>query len=200
MPHVQRLLQDLVFYGRLERCDEEIAERRRAEGCACGGRLHQAHYQRRPRGGPSGLGATFSRRLSYCCGRCRARTTPPSLRFLGRKVYQGVIVLLLPAMGQRFPPRVVSLVREALGPSLRTFQRWLAFWTEVLPGSPFWKMARALLMPPVDEAALPASLVDRFASGDDYADVERALAFIGPVTTATATAIARTAAAPPASR
>jgi hypothetical protein len=196
---VRRLLQDLVFYGRLERCDEEIARRRRAEGCACGGRLHQAHYQRRPRGGPSGLGATFNRRFSYCCGRCRARTTPPSLRFLGRKVYLGAIVMLLPAMGRRFPPRVVALVREVLGPSLRTFRRWLAFWTEILPRSPFWKTARARLMPPVDETARPASLVDRFASGDDYTDVERALAFIGPMTTATAIATT-TAAGPPASR
>ena len=84
--------------------------------------------------------------------------------------------MLLPAMGQRFPPRVVSLVRQAVGSSLRTFRRWLAFWTELVPRSAFWKMARARLMPPVDEAALPASLVERFASGDDYADVERALA------------------------
>lgn len=187
MPHVQRLLQDLVFYGRLERCDAEIAERRRAEGCgACGGRLHQGHYQRRPRGGPAGLGATFSRRFSYCCGRCRARTTPPSVRFLGRKVYLGLVVMLLPAMGRRYPPRVVDLVRRSLGPSLRTFRRWLAFWTELVPRSTFWKTARARLMPPVDEAALPASLVDRFVSGDDYVDVERALAFVGPISTATA--------------
>lgn len=177
-----------MFYGRLERCDAEIAERRRAEGCgACGGRLHQAHYQRLPRGGPAGLGAAFTRRFSYCCARCRARTTPPSVRFLGRKVYLGPVVMLLPAMGQRFPPRVVALVREGLGPSLRTFRRWLAFWTELVPRSAFWKIACARLMPPVDEAALPASLVERFASGNDYADVERALAFIGPITTATAT-------------
>lgn len=186
MPHVQRLLQDLMFYGRLERCDEEIARQRRAEGCgACGGRLHQAHYHRRPRGVPAGLGATFNRRFSFCCARCRTRTTPPSLRFLGRKVYLGTVVMLLPAMGRRFPPRVVALVRQALGPSLRTFRRWLAFWTEIVPRAPFWKIARARLMPAVDEAALPASLVERFASGNDYADVERALAFVGPITTAT---------------
>jgi len=188
VPHVQRLLQDLVFYGRLERCDQEIAEERRGEGCgACGGRLHQAHYRRRPRGGPPvGLGATFSRRFSYCCGGCRARTTPASVRFLGRKVYLAPVVMLLPAMGRRFPPRVVALVRQSLGPSLRTFRRWLAFWTELVPRAPFWRTARARLMPPVDEAALPASLVDRFASGDDYVDVERALAFVSPISTETA--------------
>lgn len=185
MPHVQRLLQDLVFYGRLERGDEEIARGRQARGCRCGGPLHQGHYRRKPRGGPLGLTAMFDLRFSYCCGHCRARTTPPSLRFLGRKVYLGAIVLLLPAAGRRLPPGVVAALRRALGPSVRTLRRWLAWWTEIFTRTAFWKVARARLMPVVDEAALPASLVERFTSGDDYTDVERALAFIGPATTAT---------------
>lgn len=185
MPHVQRLLQDQVFYGRLERGDEDIARERQAQGCRCGGPLHQGHYGRKPRGGPSGLAATFDRRFSYCCGHCRARTTPPSLRFLGRKVYLGLVVLLLPAAGRRLAPGVVTALRRALGPSLRTFRRWLAWWTDIFTRTPFWKVARARLMPVLDEVALPASLVDRFATGNDYVDVERALTFIAPVTTAT---------------
>lgn len=185
MPHVQRLLQDLVFYGRLERGDEEIAREQQARGCRCGGPLHQGHYRRKPRGGPSGLGAMFDRRFSYCCGRCRARTTPPSLRFLGRKVYLGAIVLLLPAGARRMATGAVARLRRALGPSLRTLRRWLAWWSTSFTGTGFWKVARARLMPIVDESTLPASLVERFAAGDDYLDVERVLAFIGPVTTAT---------------
>lgn len=185
MPHVQRLLQDLVFYGRLERGDEEIARERQARGCRCEGPLHQGHYRRKPRGGPSGLGATFDRRFSYCCGWCRARTTPPSLRFLGRKVYLGLVVLLLPTAGQRLPRGVVTALRRALGPSLRTFRRWLGWWTDIFSRTSFWKVARARLMPIVAEAGLPASLVERFCTGDDYVDMEHALAFIGPVTTST---------------
>ena len=185
VPHVQRLLQDLVFYGRLERCDEDIARGRQSQGCRCGGPLHQGHFQRKPRGGSAALGAMFDRRFSYCCGHCRTRTTPPSLRFLGRKVYLGAIVLLLPAVGRRLPPGVVAALRRVLGPSVRTLRRWLAWWTEVFTRTPFWKVARARLMPIVDEVELPASLVERFDTGHDYADVERMLAFIGPVTTAT---------------
>jgi hypothetical protein len=127
----------------------------------------------------------FDRRFSYCCGQCRARATPESLRFLGRKVFLSAIVLLLPAVGRRLPAGVVACLRRALGPSARTLRRWLAWWAEIFPQTPFWKVARARLMRPVDETTLPASLVERFTAGDDYADVERALAFIGPLTTAT---------------
>lgn len=185
MPHTQRLLQDLVFYGRLERRDEEIAVERQTRGCGCGGPLHQAHFSRKPRGEPAGVGAMFGRRFSYCCGRCRARTTPASLRFLGRKVYLAAIVLLLPAAGRRLPPHAVAALRKAVGPSLRTMRRWLGWWTEIFTRTSFWKVARARLMPPLLEAELPASLVERFATGNDHADIERVLAFIGPVTTAT---------------
>lgn len=127
----------------------------------------------------------FGRRFSYCCGHCRARATPESLRYLGRKVYVAAVVLLLPASGHRLPPNVVAALRKAMGPSVRTFRRWLAWWTETFTRTPFWKVARARLMPLLDEAVLPTSLVEYFRSGDDDADVEHALAFIGPVTTAT---------------
>jgi len=35
--------------------------------------------------------------LSFCCALdgCRSRATPPSLRFLGRKVYLAAIVVLI---------------------------------------------------------------------------------------------------------
>lgn len=185
MPHTRRLLQDLVFYGRLERCDEEIALERRARGCTCGGPLHQAHFLRKPRGEPAGVGPMFGRRYSYCCGRCRRRTTPESLRFLGRKVYVAAVVLLLPAASRRARPDLVAALRKALGPSVRTLRRWLGWWTEIFTRTSFWKAARARLMPPVEEAELPASLVERFTGGDDQADIQRTLTFIGRLATAT---------------
>ena len=47
--------------------------------------------------GAGGLGEEYDRRLSFCCALdvCRKRTTPPSLRFLGRKVYLGAVVVLI---------------------------------------------------------------------------------------------------------
>lgn len=32
--------------------------------------------------------------MSLCCARCRKRRTPPSVRFLGRRVYLAAVVVL----------------------------------------------------------------------------------------------------------
>ncbi|MHB1829616.1 MAG: hypothetical protein ACYCV6_18355, partial [Steroidobacteraceae bacterium] len=40
-----------------------------------------------PRGCPPSVLEEYSRRLSFTCGRCEKRTTPASVRFLGRRVY-----------------------------------------------------------------------------------------------------------------
>ena len=55
---------------------------------------------RKPRGRPLGLGPEDDWRLSFCCAvdGCRTRATPPSLRFLGRKVYLATIVVLVAIM------------------------------------------------------------------------------------------------------
>ncbi len=108
----QALLVDSSFFDLLLRLDEELARQAQQQGCACGGVLHCAHYRRKPRGGPSGLGPQHEMRFSFCCAvdGCRRRTTPPSLRFLGRKVYWGVVVLLLPILMQGpTPPRLLRL-------------------------------------------------------------------------------------------
>lgn len=186
MPHVWRLLQATTFYSQLQRCDEEIARERRGKGCGrCGEVLHQAHYPRKPRGGPAGLGGDYDRRFSFCCASCRARTTPPSVRFAGRKVYLAAVVVLLPAAAGRSSRQALHRLREALGPSARTLARWLGWWTGTVPETAFWKEARAHLVPPVEMSALPGSLLDRFTSGDDGAAVEQALAFVSPLSTVT---------------
>jgi hypothetical protein len=89
---------DVHFLSLLVELDERITEQVRQAGCArCGGRLDRADYGRKPRGGAAGPGAeAWAKRLSLCCSRegCRRRSTPPSVRFLGRKVYVEVAVLL----------------------------------------------------------------------------------------------------------
>ena len=77
-------------------------ERAAAEPCRyCGGPLHRGDYPRKPRGGLSPSAAeAFGRRFSLCCGRegCRRRATPPSVRFLGRRVYVGAVVIVASAI------------------------------------------------------------------------------------------------------
>lgn len=97
----QRLLGNASLFELLLKIDDELAEETRESGCPhCGSGLHRAGYERKPRGGPAGLGERFNRRSSFCCGQdgCRRRATPPSVRFLGRRVYLGAVVVLLSAL------------------------------------------------------------------------------------------------------
>jgi hypothetical protein len=152
------------FFARLEKLDEVIAAKVAAAGCRhCEGPLHQGNYQRKPRGGLiATAGEAFTRRHSLCCGRrgCRKRTLPPSLRFLGRRVYLEGVVVLASVLAQ-----VIAGARAAVAASgvpWRTLGRWGSWWREVFPRLPVWAELRARFVPPPpDEAQLPRSLVAR---------------------------------------
>ena len=173
------LPESAKFFQRLFDEDELAVDRQRARGCpSCAGRLDRADYPRKPRGLPDLWAGLFERRFSLCCCRegCRRRVTPPSVRFLGRRVYAGAVVLL----GATVP----VLVAIALcGAARCTVERWTAWWTKVLPQSAFWRVARARLMPPVDETRLPTELLVRFL-GDRNDALFKALVFIAPITAA----------------
>ena len=144
--------------------DQDLAETTRKKACPCGGHLHCANYLRKPRGTPVQLLESQCLRLSFCCDRdgCRKRVTPPSVRFLGPKVYLGVIVILISAMRQGPTPRRVRELSTRFGADRRTIARWQIFWREHFPQTPFWKIARAHLVPVVEIVSLPYSLVDAF--------------------------------------
>lgn len=179
-------LVDARVYELLLVADRELAAEVRAEGCACGGVLHSARYRRKPRRGlPRGLREEYGWRESLCCARegCRRRRTPPSVRFLGRRVYLGALVVLVSAMTGGVTERRAAAMRELMGVSVRTLQRWRAWWLGSVRRTVFWKGARARLVPPVDETRLPASLLERFrgeASGDELI---ACLRFLAPITT-----------------
>jgi hypothetical protein len=85
--------------------DEAVTRRVAAERCpVCNGPLHRGDYDRKPRGALiAAAGEAFARRFSLCCGRegCRKRATPPSVRFLGRRVYLGAVVILVLAIARK---------------------------------------------------------------------------------------------------
>jgi len=148
----------------LRAVDQELAEETRKGGCPCGGRLHSANYPRKPRGTPIQLPEEECLRLSFCCDRdgCRKRSTPPSVRFLGPKVYLGAIVILISAMRQGPSPRRVRELSRRFGAHRRTIARWQVFWREHFPQTPFWKIKRADFVPVVEIGSLAYSLVDTF--------------------------------------
>jgi len=173
------------FWSFLLSVDRDLAEKARQQACRCGGRLHCANYPRTPRGCPDDLPDQYRCRLSFCCDRdgCRKRVTPPSVRFLGRKVYLGAVVILIAAMRQGPTPRRVHELSELIGADRTTIARWQVFWREHFPQTAFWKVARARLVPLVEIVALPLSLLDAFLRSDDPCrDWAKLLAFLSPIT------------------
>lgn len=179
------ILADPRLYDFLLCIDRDLAEAIRVEGCRCGGRLHRANYPRKPRGGPSDAGQAQPRRLSWCCARegCRKRRMPPSVRFLGRRVYWAAVVVLVSAMACGITATRAGRLRECVGVSVRTLRRWRAWWLGTFVASALWRGAKGRFAPPVDEGALPASLVERFTAGDEQQQLILALRFLSPLTT-----------------
>lgn len=177
------LLADSRFHNLLLACDRDLADQARADGCACGGKLHAAPYPRKPRGCPVKLGPEHDRRFSFCCALdgCRSRETPASLRFLGRRVYVAAIVVLIAMLQHGVTDARLERLSEVVRVDRRTVARWRKWWRDGFTTTPFWRAARATLMPPVEHAALPASLLDRFA-GDDPDRLFALLRFIAPIT------------------
>jgi hypothetical protein len=160
-----KLLDAAWFYHVLERIDAELAETTRCAGCQrCEGTLHKASYPRKPRGGPPGLPASYSVRASYCCAvdGCRTRATPPSVRFLARRVYLGAVVVLASALQHGVSAFRERQLKELFGASRQTLLRWRSWWLEAFAASRFWQSLRGRLVPAVDETTLPRSLVERF--------------------------------------
>jgi len=168
MLHDLRLEEE--FFAMLWAFDAEIAGRVAAAGCPhCGGPLYQANYERKPRGGGVAIaGEAFTLRHSLCCGRegCRKRATPPSLRFLGRRVYLEAVVLLASVAAQ-----LVAALRDAralTGVPARTLRRWGTWWRSTFPKSSTWIELRARFRPPPpDETTLPSSLLVRLGADLD---------------------------------
>ena len=182
----QSVLADVRLYPLLLRLDQDLARTAQEKRCGwCGGRLDRADYARKPRGLPPELGAEHKVRLSLCCAAegCRRRTRPPSVRFLGRRVYVGAAVVAITALGAGRRCAEVRDLRAWLGLSARTLARWRRWWRVVFAESPFWRGARGQLRTPVPVGALPGALLRRFA-GDLQAQLIAGLRFLAPITTA----------------
>ena len=182
------LLQDPKFPALLLRIDHELAEQTRSEGCGCGGALHRADYPRKPRGCPREVRPDYSLRLSFCCARCRKRSTSKSVRFLGRRVYLALAVVLVSARRAGPTPAAAQLGTQ-LGVARRTLQRWRDWWQQQFPLTPLWRAACARFMPPVAAQDLPGELLERFA-GPSHEAVTRLLVWLSPVTAGGAAAAA----------
>ena len=181
-------LGDAKFWSVLVQIDEDLAAEARAGGCGhCGAVLHGARYPRKPRGvGRGVLGPEYGYRLSLCCARagCRRRTTPASVRFLGRRVYLGAVVVLVSALAQGLTERRLGELRERFGVSARTVRRWRCWWREVFALSGLWRGACGDFVPALQAHELPGGLLVRIGGGDRDEALFATLKFLAPVTVA----------------
>jgi hypothetical protein len=169
------LLGDAKFLARLTATDERIASEAQAGRCGhCGGRLDRGDYPRKPRDDLGESEEAWSRRISLCCSvdGCRHRLTPPSVRFLGRKVYAAPYIVLGLILGST--ARAIA--------SARTRRRWSEWWRTLFLASACWIELRARFVPPVNERGLPTSLLSRVVGAPADA-LTSMLEWISPVTT-----------------
>jgi len=179
----QNHLADQKLFQLVEKIDIDLTEEARSEGCLlCGGTLHRSDYERKPRGGPQ-----WDIRFSLCCAKegCRRRKTPPSVRFMGRRVYAGLVVVLVSAMTHGLKPERVQRLREILRIDRRTLERWRQWWLGLFVDSSFWREARARFLPSLCQKTMPLSLCLRFAVQRRSRLLEL-LKFLAPITTPTA--------------
>ena len=166
--------------------DEDLAtEAKRGRCQVCGGRLDEGRYPRKPRVSATiKLPDAYDWRFSYSCAvrTCRKRHTPASTRFLGRRIYLGIIVVLATTMQQGPAPWRAGRLRDELGVSRQTLERWRAWWREAFVESAFWKAAKAAFSPAVAEAEAPRSLLERFG-GDELERLAALMRFLSPLST-----------------
>ncbi len=160
----QIILRNQTFFKFLLHIDREHAADVRFRGCSlCGGPLHQAHYQRKPRDAPSSW-IEEKLRFSFCCGHCRNRCTPASVRFMGRRVYWGATVLLATALCHGLTLRRSRSLTQLFGVPVQTLQRWRQWWLAEFTTTPVWQTLRGRFLPPVATHELPSELLQRTQS------------------------------------
>ena len=186
----RNLLTESSLYPILRALDETIAQEAQERGCPCGGKLHRACYPRKPRGAaPEVEGAeAYRRRWSFCCAEegCRRRMTPPSVLFLGRKVYFGAVVVLVSVLRQGPSPTRLSRLKELVGVSARTVKRWRKWWLSSFVDSDLWRAARGRLRVPADSSRLPLSLLEAFEAVQAQQKLIHLLRFVSPLSTTSA--------------
>jgi hypothetical protein len=96
--------------------------------------------------------------------------TPVSVRFLGRKVFFGAVVLIVAALRDGPSRRRLQELKTAFGASVRTVRRWCRFWRDTFAGSRVWRSVSGRFATPIPTEAMPGSLLEALSGIEDTAD------------------------------
>ena len=164
---ITELLEKQNIFFHIYTLDKLVAQECKKKPCPyCGGPLHFANYQRKPRGEPCELPDEYLTRFSLCCAKqgCRRRVMPPSCRFLGRKIYWFPVIICVVSDIQSLPLKSNELkLPKHLQISRNTLGRWSLFFQDEFPKSAQWQSIRGLVSAKVKNDKLPLSLVDHFS-------------------------------------
>lgn len=154
----------IEFFEGLLRADAQIAEQVRQRRCPrCNGALHRADYPRKPRGGAAGAsGEGQTTRFSFSCGAegCRRRATPPSVRFLGRRVYVEACIIVASVIGST--QATARRVRASTGVPARTVARWRLWWARGFVATPVFAQLVARFVGLA--GALPGAILEQMVT------------------------------------
>jgi hypothetical protein len=142
--------------------------------------LHSARFPRKPRGCPAAVLEDYSWRFSFTCGRCEKRATPASVRFLGRRVYLAVVLMLVSPPGGAQGRELCDLLTIPV----RTLDRWRAWWNRDFLRTAFWQSMRERLKTPIPSERLPQSPLERFDADSSAQRLVLLLRFLAPLNAA----------------
>ncbi len=156
-------IQKVKLYQLLFLIDENLAEQKRRKNCPfCGSPLHSSNYLRKPRGGPEDIPEDFLIRHSFCCSEegCRKRALPVSCRFWERKVYWGVVILVIVTLRQKRSKGFSAgkLIRLFVI-SRHTLKRWMIYFEKIFPSTNKWKGIKGRIGLEISRDVLPGKLV-----------------------------------------
>ncbi len=163
------ILQDPNFFLLLKQIDRALADEVWEGKCQyCGNDLHRADFPRKPRDCPPEMRDEHDTRYSFCCCCCRKRHTAMSVRFMGRRLYFALAVVLGSARHAGQNPAAARLA-GALHVPVRTLDRWRHWWQERFMRTSLWQAQCARFLPPLLPTSLPGELISRF--GDELLSV-----------------------------
>ena len=173
--------------------DQEIADEFFRTGCCrhCKSKeLSRSDYPRDPRGIPKDASEEiinkYSCRFSFLCRKCRRRTTPPSVRFMGRKIYATLGVLWVSLENERGALPGLEELRQLMGKCLSdvTIERWLNWWQSKVWNSPFWKEFQGQLLGEIKQSQFISGVWDHFKRqlSDSTSICDAVLRFFSPIT------------------
>jgi hypothetical protein len=103
-----------------------------------------------------------------------------SVRFLGRRVYLALVVVL--SSSRHAGSNSAALALGSLAVPLRTLERWRAWWCDAFKQTALWRGASGGFMPSLDLERLPDALLERFIAADAAQRMSALLRFLAPLT------------------